>query len=135
MNAHRRSACLVTIRTVVIALGCIGFGLAPSVAEAARKPTRSERAAIIRAVGARQCEVGKIRVSTVDRRWAIFDFGFAPGFSPYTCPNVPTGSIFLQKRRGKWRKMAIGSDITCDQRGLPPRAVQNDLKRRCRTVS
>src|SRR3954471_3867795 len=69
---------------------------------AARAPTRAERTKIIAAVGARRCEVGRIRVSTVDSHWARFDYGYAGGHDPSDCSNVPTGMHFVHKRSGVW---------------------------------
>jgi hypothetical protein len=96
-------------------------------------PTRAERKAIIRAVHARQCESGPIRISTVDPHWASFEYGLARGFDFFSCPNVPTGRLFVHRSGRRWHVEAGGSDITCDERGLPPRRVQRDLRLVCRT--
>ena len=97
-----------------------------------RGPTRSERKEIIKAVHARACEVGGIRVSRIDQRWALFIYGYAKGANFNTCPNVPTGRLFVHRTGNRWRRATGGSDITCDQHGLPPRRVQRDLHQVCR---
>lgn len=90
-------------------------------------PTRSERKGILKAVHARACEVGGIRVSRVDQSWALFIYGYAKGANFNTRPNGPTGRLFVHRTANRWRITTGGSDITCDQHGLPPRRVQRDL--------
>jgi hypothetical protein len=119
----------------IAALSLVALLMLAAGALAARSPTARERAAIIRAVGARSCEVGRIRVSTINRNWALFAFGRAPGANNLICPNVPTGAAFVKHvAPQRWREAAIGSDITCDQHGLPPLRVQRDLGLTCRVV-
>jgi hypothetical protein len=109
--------------------------LAASPVFADRSATRAEWNAIRRAVGARKCEVGRIRISTVNPRWAVFSYGYAKGSTASSCPNVPTGRLFLYKgHNSRWHKRASGSDITCAQDGLPSRKVQADLDTLCHEV-
>ena len=119
----------------IAALSLIAYLTPAASAFASRAPTAAERAGILRAVGARPCEARLIRVSTVDRHWALFEFGYARGANFSNCPNVPTGAAFVRRvTSSQWRRKAIGSDITCDQPGLPPSSVQRDLRLTCRVV-
>jgi hypothetical protein len=98
---------------------------------ASRPANRSERASITKAVDARPCEVGQVRISTVSRHWAIFVYGYAHGEDPVSCPSVPTGAQFLRRSQGRWKLKASGSDFDCAQQGLPSMRVQRDLGHAC----
>jgi hypothetical protein len=107
-----------------------------STAKAARAPTPTERAALIRGLamdGIDRCEIVRLRVSTSPRGWATFAFGYAPGENYESCnPNVPSGLGFVKHTKGgAWKLTAVASDVTCGQKGLPPVPVQRDLGTIC----
>lgn len=103
-------------------------------ATGSRPAHKGERQQIIKAVGARGCEVGSVRVSTVSGRWGIFVFGYAPGQDSFSCPNVPTGAAFVHKGHGRWTVKATGSDFDCSTKALPSKRIQKDLGYRCHRV-
>ena len=134
-----RSLSVVTRRATAVALSTVLFaGVAASPAAADRPPTKRERAAILRGVHAysskiRACEIGSIRVSTVNRYWSVFAFGYAHGETAISCPNVPTGRIVLRRTHGRWQKSAVGSYFgdQCGLEGMPPHKVAQDLLGGC----
>lgn len=128
---------------LVVTAGCVG--VAP--AESARSPGKAERVAIVRAYLAESkenspefrapcvIESSVIRISIVNSRWAFFGLNWRPqrGCRPSRLVQ-PNAMFFHRLQSGAWRYTTGGSDITCDQRGLPPPAVQRDLGLVCRKL-
>lgn len=67
-----------------------------------RPPTAVERPAIVRSVRRHPCAPQRIRVSTVDSRYATVEFGF--------CPRA-NGFLVVRRFAAGWRVVSGGSDI------------------------
>jgi hypothetical protein len=125
MEPIRRCASLVLVGLVV--------GLTAAAAFAHRAPTPSERKAIVAGLPKdptlhQRCVHYSIRVSTVDRRYALVGYLF-PNPLPKTCRGFNGESVMTRGANGRWRQIAAGSEFDCD--GAVPERVMRDLVKSC----
>ena len=116
-----RSALLLTLTAVLL--------LPVATADARRKATRSEKRAISQVFNAPP-KCGKVFVSTVNERWATYQFNHRKiDVSP--CEQVAAdGVAILKKKRGRWRMVTAGSAFECPVPDTP-RKIAKDLRVRC----
>jgi hypothetical protein len=95
-----------------------------------RAPTKQERAGIAKKVGV-PARCLKIRVSTVNSRWASTHVRNART----SCRRWAADGIAVFKRRkaGGWRFVTAGSAFECPVPKVPPRVVE-DLGIRCEDI-
>lgn len=113
-----------------IVLACIvALMLLPVSAMAARNPSVAERNAVrIAAVSAHdisaaQAVCTRVRISTVDARWASLDFVLPPSKA---CEKYAANGIALFRRRaGHWRFVAVGSAYRCGYHHIPGRVLDD----------
>jgi hypothetical protein len=98
-------------------------------ADARRKPTRHERAAIAAKFGM-PGKCLKIWVSTVNRHWARMEFNGKKYEDPDCQSHAADGVVVLKRKHGKWRMVTAGSDFDCPVPKTPPRVV-DDLRIPC----
>jgi hypothetical protein len=98
----------------------------PAVARADRAATAREHAAIAKAVGVtKRCL--RVRVSTVDERWARANVRSKKA----SCADHAADGLAVFKRRGgAWRFVTAGSSFDCPVPDVP-RRVARDLKIPC----
>jgi hypothetical protein len=117
------------MRRIGVVLALLGVLLTAATADARRKPTRHERAAI-----AAKFDIPgkclKIWVSTVNRHWARMEFNGKKFEDPDCKPHAADGVVVLKRKHGKWRMVTAGSSFDCPVPKTPPRVVQ-DLKIPC----
>jgi hypothetical protein len=115
------------------------LGAYPAVALAHRAPTKSERAALVKAIDhyvrahvAAKCL--REEISTVNTSWAWVEFGFNhKGQLPAICAKFASnGQVVFHHRAGKWRWIAAGSDFrnangSCSLSRKMPAKVITDL--------
>jgi hypothetical protein len=115
------------------------LGAYPAVALAHRAPTKSERAALVKAFDhyvrapvAAKCL--REEISTVNTSWAWVEFGFNhKGQLPAICAKFASnGQVVFHHRAGKWRWIAAGSDFrnangSCSLSRKMPAKVITDL--------
>jgi hypothetical protein len=102
---------------------------AAAVAEAQRKPTPKERTAIAGKFDI-PAKCLRIRVSTVNERWARLNYKGRKYDDPDCREHAADGIVVLKRKRGRWRIVTQGSDFECPVPGTPPR-VAEDLKIPC----
>jgi hypothetical protein len=121
VSAGMRTPC----RPLLAALAALV--LLPAIALADRPPTERERAGIAKKVGV-PARCLKIRVSTVNTRWAKTRIRVARK----SCARWAADGIAVFKRRtgGGWRFITAGSAFDCPVPKVPPRVVA-DLHIRC----
>lgn len=120
------------MRTTVAAVLTAALLLPAATADARRKPTRSEKRAIAEVFDAPP-KCAKVFISTVDERWATYQFNHRKiDVSP--CDQfVADGVAILKKKRGRWRMVTAGSSFECPVPDVPRRIVK-DLHVRCEQV-
>lgn len=98
-------------------------------ADARRKATKSEKRAIARVFNAPP-KCAKVFISTVDRRWASYQFN-AKKIDVSPCEQAAADGIaVLRKRNGRWRFVTAGSSFECPVPDVPKR-IARDLRVRC----
>jgi hypothetical protein len=118
-----------TCRPLLAALA--GLALIPAVAQADRPPTKRERAGIAEKVGA-PARCLKIRVSTVNTRWARMRLRLKrESCQRWAADGV---AVFKKRKGGGWRFVTAGSAFDCPVPKVPPRVVE-DLRIRCNDPS
>jgi hypothetical protein len=115
-------------RTCRSLLACLALlALAPAVAQADRAPTKRERAGIAKKVDA-PARCLKIRVSTVNTRWARMQLRLRrESCQRWAADGV---AVYKKRKRGGWRFVTAGSAFECPVPKVPRRVVK-DLDIRC----
>jgi len=116
-------------RPLLIALAVLLPLTGVASAEARRKATHAERAAIAAKFDAPP-KCAKVFVSTVDRHWASYRFDGRTFDDPDCRPVAADGVAILQRRNGRWRMVTAGSSFDCPVPRTPPK-VAADLRVRC----
>ena len=116
-------------RPLLIALAVLLPLTGAASAEARRKATHAERAAIAAKFDAPP-KCAKVFVSTVDRHWASYRFDWRTFDDPDCRPAAADGVAILQRRNGRWRMVTAGSSFDCPVPRTPPK-VAADLRVRC----
>jgi hypothetical protein len=101
--------------------------LVPALAQADRAPTKREKAAIARAADVpKRCL--RVRVSTVNRRWAsAYRRNAREGCERWQADGV---AVFKRRKTGGWKFVVAGSSFECPVPRVPP-AVVKDLDIPC----
>ena len=105
--------------------------VAPTLAQASRKPTAKERAQIASVIGI-PASCAKVRVSTTTKKpkWADVSFKVK---SPAVCQSFASNGVtIVHKSSGRWQSVTAGSSFQCSQiyAQVPPLVVK-DLGIRC----
>jgi hypothetical protein len=100
-------------------------------AEARRKPTTAERAAIAARFHAPP-KCATVWISTVDHHWATYHFDDAKYKDPDCQPVAADGVAILHFTKGRWRTVTAGSSFTCPVPKTPAKIVK-DLHVSCYT--
>ena len=118
-----------TARLILIAAGAIAL-LAAGFAQAARKPSATEREQIA-AVIKLPVQCAKVKVSTVSKKPLWGSVSFKPG--PSECDaHASDGVTVVRKKANRWRFVTAGSSFGCDELYREvPQAVARDLKLDC----
>ena len=114
------------LAVVVVVLGLLAMAAS---AAAQRRPTSEERAAIAKRFDV-PAKCLRIRVSTVDERWARMNFKGRKFEDPDCAPHAADGIVVLRHKRGKWRFVTAGSSFDCPVPETPPE-VAEDLRIPC----
>ncbi len=114
------------LATVVVLLGLL---VTAASATAQRRPTAGERRAIAKTFDV-PAECVKIRVSTVNERWARMHFKGRKFDDPDCRPHAADGIVILRRKGGKWQFVTVGSSFDCPVPDTPPR-VAKDLRIPC----
>jgi hypothetical protein len=108
---------------------CLFMALAVGNAEARRKGTAKERAAIAARFDAPP-KCARVWVSTVDHHWATYAFDGTKYDDPDCQPVAADGVAILRFRKGAWRTVTAGSSFDCPVPKTPAKIVK-DLHVKC----
>lgn len=119
----------VRLARFVIAMLLVS-AVAPAIALAHRRPTKSERTAILAAV-VKQHELNRaqatcqvVTISTVNQSYAKLAW---PDRLSTACQRVAANGVIIEHRAsGRWRLVTVGSTLGCPIRGVPT-PVARDL--------
>jgi hypothetical protein len=117
-----------TRRSALVVLALAVIGVLASTATAARPPTAAEKAAILLVFNepggrAFAAKCVRIRVSTVNRRWAMLTTPRRPPRACVESGQVGNGFVFFRRTAtGGWRIVYEGSD-------LPPCSIPRPVRR------
>ena len=115
-------------RTCLSAFAAVAaLAIVPAVAHADRPPTKRERAGIAKKVGV-PARCLRIRVSTVDTRWARMQIrNLRESCRRWAADGV---AVYNRRKDGGWRFVTAGSAFDCPVPKVPPKVVV-DLHIRC----
>jgi hypothetical protein len=119
-------------RTRVFLMLVLAVGVAlPAAALAHRRASKSERAAILKAVVRQhqltnaQAACQTVTISTVNSRYATTTW---PSHLSHACLRVAANGVIIEHKTTRgWTLVADGSDLHCPIKGVPAR-VARDLK-------